>query len=238
MAFFAGSGRLVSVSNSSSQLSQDRPVTVKIPGEREALFRSFRSARAVPGEGPAGGYEAYKSAARTYPANVIPPSMVQNAKNTFNSIAAQGDPGNNNHWRAYGPIQNSIQPGVLSFSGATTPTASRDTALVIAPTCVPGNCRLWVGSAGGGVWRTDDALAADPLWTWLTPDAAQNSVGALVADPNDPSGNTLYLGTGEGNRCSRRSGKQQPLAGVRANSALHSARCPVVLGCHYTNCEP
>ena len=29
-----------------------------------------------------------------------------------------------------------------------------------------------------------------------------NSVGALVADPNDSSGNTLYLGTGEGNRCS------------------------------------
>ena len=31
---------------------------------------------------------------------------------------------------------------------------------------------------------------------------AQNSVGALIADPNDSSGNTLYLGTGEANRCS------------------------------------
>src|SRR5207237_5239610 len=31
---------------------------------------------------------------------------------------------------------------------------------------------------------------------------ALNSVGALVADPNDSSGNTLYLGTGEANRCS------------------------------------
>src|SRR6516165_1025992 len=112
MAFFAGSGRLVSVSNPSSQLSQDRPVTVKIAGERDAV----RNARTVPSEGPAGGYEAYKSAARTYPANVIPPSMVQNAKNTFNRIAAQGDPGSNNHWRAYGPLQHSIQPGVLSFS--------------------------------------------------------------------------------------------------------------------------
>src|SRR5215471_21272847 len=105
MAFFAGSGRLVSVSNPSSQLSQDRPVRAKIPGEREALFRRFRSARALPGEGPAGGYEAYKSAARTYPANLIPPSMVQNAKNTFNRIAAQGDPQGNNHWQAYGALQ-------------------------------------------------------------------------------------------------------------------------------------
>src|SRR6266487_2750874 len=87
MAFFAGSGRLVSVSNPSSQLSQDRPATVKIAGERDAV----RNARTTPGEGPAGGYEAYKSAVRTYPANVIPPSMVQNAKNTFNRIAAHGD---------------------------------------------------------------------------------------------------------------------------------------------------
>jgi hypothetical protein len=156
----------------------------------------------TPGEGPVGGYEAYLSAAKTYPANVIPPAFVQNAKNTFEKIAKQGDPQGNNHWNSYGPLQNSIQPGVLSFSGATTPTASRDTALVVAPTCVPGNCRLWVGTAGGGVWRTNDALAADPAWTWLDGGLALNSVGALVADPNDPSGNTLYLGTGEANRCS------------------------------------
>src|SRR4029077_20398612 len=83
MAFFAGSGRLVSVSNPSSQLSQDRLATVKIAGERDA----GRNAHTIPGEGPASGYEAYKSAARTYPANVIPPSMVQNARNTFNRIA-------------------------------------------------------------------------------------------------------------------------------------------------------
>ena len=67
---------------------------------------------------------------------------------------------------------------------------------------MPGNCRLWVGAAGGGVWRTDDALAADPSWTYLTGGIAQNSVGALTADPNDSSGNTLYVGTGEANRCS------------------------------------
>jgi hypothetical protein len=199
MAFVAGGDRLVTVNSSSSPFSQDKAATTKIAGERDA---TSTSARTTPGEGPIGGYEAYKSATRTYPANVIPPSMVRNARNTFNKIATQGDPNGNNHWNSYGPIKNSIQPGVLSFSGATTPTASRDTALVIAPTCMPGNCRLWVGTAGGGVWRTDDALAADPSWTWLDGGLALNSVGALVADPNDPSGNTLYLGTGEANRCS------------------------------------
>src|SRR5438477_4131228 len=205
MAFVASGDRLFTVSSPPSQISQDRPATGKIAGERDA---ESTSARTTPGEGPIGGYEAYKSATRTYPANVIPPSMVQNAKKTFNKIATQtaanstSSTTNNNHWLSYGPIQNSVQPGVLSFSEATTPTASRDTALVIAPTCAPGNCRLWVGTAGGGVWRTDDALAATPTWTWLTGVLALNSVGALVADPNDASGNTLYVGTGEGNRCS------------------------------------
>src|SRR6266487_4766529 len=199
MAFIAGSDGLVTVGGPSSQFSQDRAAKGKIAGEPDAVLRS---ARTIPAEGPVGGYEAYKSAARTYPANVIPPSMVQNARKTFDKIAKQGHPEGNNHWQSYGPLQNSIQPGVLSFSGATTPTASRDTALVIAPTCVPGNCRLWVATAGGGVWRTDDALAASPSWTWLTGVLALNSVGVLVADPNDHSGNTLYVGTGEGNRCS------------------------------------
>src|SRR5438067_8328542 len=199
MAFVATGDRFFTVGSPSSPLSEDRSATAKIAGDPDAI--SIK-ARTIPSEGPIGGYEAYKSAARTYPANVIPPSMVQNAKNTFLKIAKQGDPKNNNFWLSYGPLQNSIQPGVLAFSGATNATASRVTALVIAPTCVAGNCRVWAGVAGGGVWRTDDALAADPSWTWLTGVLALNSVGSLVADPNDSSGNTLYVGTGEGNRCS------------------------------------
>src|SRR5436309_10781194 len=205
MAFVASGDRIFTVSSPPSQLSQDRLVISKIAGERDA---ESTSARTTPGEGPIGGYEAYKSATRTYPANVIPPSMVQNAKKTFNKIATQtaanstSSTTNNNFWLSYGPLQNSIEPGVLAFSGATDATASRDTALVIAPKCVPGDCRLWVATAGGGVWRTNDALAASPSWTWLTGVLALNSVGALVADPNDASGNTLYVGTGEGNRCS------------------------------------
>src|SRR5919198_4565931 len=179
--------------------AQDKWSTSKLAGgDPDAAARS----QDTPGEGRIGGYEAYLSAAKTYPANVIPPALVKNAENTFDKIAKQGDPQGNNHWNPYVALQNSIQPGVLSFSGATTATATRITALVVAPTCVPGNCRLWAGASGGGVWRTNDALAANPAWTWLDGGLALNSVGALVADPNDASGNTLYLGTGEANRCS------------------------------------
>src|ERR1700682_717477 len=115
-----------------------------------------------------------------------------------------GQPGtndNNNSWQAYAPLNTAMEPGVLSFSGASGSTASRVTALVVAPTCTPGNCRLWAGTAGSGVWRTNRALAANPTWTYVTSGIAQNSVGALTIDPNDPTGNTIFLGTGEDNRC-------------------------------------
>src|SRR5947208_12206184 len=107
MAFVAGGDTLVTIGNPSSQVSQDRLATAKIAGERDA---ESTSARTLPGEGPIGGYEAYKSAARTYPANVIPPSMVQNAEKTFNKIATQtaanstSSTTNINHWLSYGPI--------------------------------------------------------------------------------------------------------------------------------------
>ena len=185
-------------------------VAVLVIGESEAEhFPKFGSGdpdaqgseTATPGEGPIGGYDAFISAQRTYPAEEIPPTLAQKARATFEQIAKNGDPGNNHFYR-YGPQQDAVQPGVLAFTGATNTTASRVTALVIAPTCGSGNCRMWVGVSGGGVWRTNDALASNPSWTWLNGGLAQNSVGSLAADPNDPSGNTLYLGTGEANRCS------------------------------------
>jgi hypothetical protein len=169
------------------------------------------------GEGPVGGYEAYRSAARTYPANTIPPAVVARAKATFARIAKRdarlrarllarrgrsflaSEP----KWELYGPRKYAVQPGVLAFSGATNVTASRTVALVADPDCTATSCRIWAGTSGGGVWRTNNVVAPDPEWKQVGPhDLAQNSVGQLVLDPSDHTHNTLYLGTGEGNRCS------------------------------------
>jgi hypothetical protein len=159
--------------------------------------------RAQPNHGgdPNSGWDAYLAAARTYPANVIPPAVLANSKATFDKIAKSGND-NPNAWHPYAPLSQGLEPGVLSFSGASDTTASRVTTLVVAPTCQRGDCRLWAGVAGGGIWRTDDALAADPSWIYVSSELQQNSVGVLTADLNDSSGNTLYLGTGEANRCS------------------------------------
>src|SRR3954454_15850046 len=45
---------------------------LKVGGDPDAAG----SIHLTPGEGPLGGYDAYLSAARTYPANVIPPRVV------------------------------------------------------------------------------------------------------------------------------------------------------------------
>jgi hypothetical protein len=168
------------------------------------------------GEGPVNGFEAYMSAARTYPANTIPPAVVARAKATFGRIAkwdarvraalrarhVRSFLSEGPKWHLYGPRKYAIQPGVLAFNGATNVTASRTVALVADPDCSATRCRVWAGTSGGGVWRTNNVNAADPVWRQIAPkDLAQNSVGQLVLDPTDRHHDTLYLATGEGNRC-------------------------------------
>ncbi|HXU04751.1 MAG TPA: hypothetical protein VN903_27500, partial [Polyangia bacterium] len=194
----------------------------------KAAAAETESAADTPGLGPASA-AAWESAIRTYPANAIPPAVVARAQATFARIAkrdarlqAHGRTflwNNGPPWHQYGPRELAIQPGVTSFSGATNATASRITALVVSPDCGKkggrgwrdhggsrdegGRCTVWATPAGGGVWRTDDALAANPDWRRLTDDQLdQHSTGALYLDPTDPKHRTLYLGTGEGNHCS------------------------------------
>ena len=43
--------------------------------------------------------------------------------------------------------------------------------------CVPGHCRAYVTPAGGGVWRTKNALAGDPHWEYLGGPLGINAAG-------------------------------------------------------------
>lgn len=52
--------------------------------------------------------------------------------------------------------------------------------------------RMWVGSVGGGVWRSNDAGAS---WTMLPDLPAVLAVTCMVADPNNAD--IIYAGTGE-----------------------------------------
>src|SRR4051794_40675570 len=104
------------------------------------------------------------------------------------------------NWDFIGP-DVPIAPGPTTESLRDSITSGRVTALAIDPNCdsSPGDCRVWVAAAGGGVWRTPDALAATPSWTPVDSGLPTDNLGSLIVDPNDSSGDTLYAGTGEAN---------------------------------------
>ena len=114
----------------------------------------------------------------------------------FRGVAYRGSQAHGAAWASLGPISTTAggASGSGSFSG-------RVAALAISPACaVNGPCRLWVGTAGGGVWRTDDAMTADDAgWRWIGQGLGTNSIGSLAVDPTDASGDTIYVGTGETN---------------------------------------
>jgi hypothetical protein len=105
-------------------------------------------------------------------------------------------------WQSIGPNGIPASSTVVNESTAgTSPTifSGRTTAIAVAPTCTMTSCTVFIGAAGGGVWKTSNALASSPSWTPANNGIPSNAIGSIVFDPNDPTGNTLYVGTGEPN---------------------------------------
>jgi photosystem II stability/assembly factor-like uncharacterized protein len=75
------------------------------------------------------------------------------------------------HWRSIGPLR----------AGWVTAAAG-----------VPGTDTFYMGTADGGVWRTDDA---GRTWTPLFNQEAEAAVGAMEVIPSDPC--VLWVGTGQ-----------------------------------------
>jgi hypothetical protein len=176
---------------------------------------AFDNKRTIPGAdhdlGPvAAAYEEFVK--RAYPATDIPITATLNAQTAFNKVKnrsvpankrvrnsrlAQAKPSATSAWTLVGPSHADF-PGVLTFSGADYTTSGRVTALAISPVCNAGHgCRAWAAAAGGGVWRTDNALSGDGAgWTFVSGSFATNAIGALTYNA---ASNTLYAGTGEPN---------------------------------------
>jgi hypothetical protein len=113
--------------------------------------------------------------------------------------------GRPNTWVSVGPSQ-ALYPltpfrSSVSYVPNDYDAGGRTTSIAIADTCVPGDCRIYVTPAGGGVWTTKNALNGQPHWVYLGGPLGINAAGAVTIDPNDPSGNTIYVGTGEANIC-------------------------------------
>jgi hypothetical protein len=110
-------------------------------------------------------------------------------------------------WHALGPVTPDVAAEATQFYDANkrigTPTVNsgRVTAMAIDPNCGKRHhgCRMWVAAAGGGIWRTPDALADHVKWIAPSNALPTNSFGSLLVDPNDKSGDTIYAGSGEPN---------------------------------------
>ncbi|MGO9917135.1 MAG: beta strand repeat-containing protein [Isosphaeraceae bacterium] len=92
-------------------------------------------------------------------------------------------------WQAEGPAP--IGAGTFPASvGAIE-------SIVVAPSGT-----VYAGTVNGGVWRSDSIswtlfAGGYPFWTPLTDPEPSLSVASMALDPEDPSGNTLWVGTGD-----------------------------------------
>ena len=134
---------------------------------------------------------------RAYPADEIPFQATLNAQAAFNQIKARGVGRGKNvpgQWTLIGP-STANYPGVLTFSGADYAASGRVTALAIDPACRSNGCRVWMGAAGGGIWRTNNALSGSGAsWQFISGSFATNAIGTLTY-----ANGVLYAGTGEPN---------------------------------------
>jgi len=158
-------------------------------------------------EGPWSAAEA-EFIARAYPADTISVAQMDAARAAFSNAKGRPFPkgkGRPGTWVSIGPSKALYPFTPFRNSFNYVPNAydagGRTTSIAIAETCKPGNCQIFITPAGGGVWRTKNALDGQPHWEYLAGPFGINAAGSVYLDPNDPSGNTVYVGTGEANIC-------------------------------------
>jgi hypothetical protein len=153
-------------------------------------------------EGKKGGPNAFLSAHAARQAlpgsidNSFRAQAAEKAWKSFDEIRFRGlSKGRKGVWQTVGPVHEQTDEPFAWKS-----TSGRVTDLAIGKSCNDNKCRLYAATAGGGLWRTDKALHPDnPGWEHLSNGLLSNNIGSIEMDPNDASGSTLYIGTGEGN---------------------------------------
>jgi hypothetical protein len=133
---------------------------------------------------------------RAYPSDDIPGDASVAAFNGFTTLNSA--PHTSGVWKLRGPSKANV-PDILNSLGdnALYVTAGRVSAMAIGPTCVNGNCPIYVAAAGGGIWRTKDGLKDDAQWQFVSSSFGTNAIGSILIDPSNA--NTIYVGTGEPN---------------------------------------
>jgi hypothetical protein len=155
----------------------------------------------IANEGIDSGLAAQEEALRAYPGESVPLEATLNSQATFSSLTKTGK--GKGDWQSIGPSKAQY-PAVLDqfLAGGKPYVASgRVTALAIGGCKKESKCSLYLGAAGGGVWVADKATNKEGTvkWEFKSGSFGTNAIGALLVDPADASGDTVYAGTGEPN---------------------------------------
>jgi hypothetical protein len=163
-------------------------------GHFNAVHEGDRNNQGEDGEAAA---EAYTD--RAYPAAGVSIDQIQTAIDADAAVQSRNVADSTNTWDFLGP--NTLNVDRLGTQAFLQPTqwSGRVTAIAIDPKCRPTQCRIYVAAAGGGVWRSTNATGATPLWQNISAGIPTNAIGSIAVDPNDASGKTIYVGTGEAN---------------------------------------
>lgn len=138
---------------------------------------------------------------RAYPNTSVAYPQTIGAYDAFKAVAKRPWGNQQGVWQQVGPVTGNVPPQV-TYTGNTTTASGRVTAIAVANNCNQVFCRVWVGAAGGGIWSTNHGLSPNPEWISVSNGIASTAIGAIVIDPTDASGHTLYAGTGEQNGAS------------------------------------
>src|SRR3954467_5182987 len=164
--------------------------------------RALKAGDADSGIDPAA--QAY--ADQAYPFAGIGIAQTRAASNAAGKLRGHS-PKHGGAWDELGPFTNDVATlGTQTFNRPTQ-WSGRVTALAVAPSCEAKggkHCTLYVAAAGGGIWRTDDALAPNQHWTPVSGDIPSTAIGSLRVHPTDKLGPTtgrrgrpISAGTGE-----------------------------------------
>ena len=109
----------------------------------------------------------------------------------------QGNPRTTGTWTEQGPAPISGEKVCCTNSGQPLstfgPVAGRITSMALVPSSAGGGQPIFLGTAGGGVWK---GTTNGTSWTPLTDGQASLAIGAIAVDG---SGQRIYAGTGEDN---------------------------------------
>lgn len=149
--------------------------------------------------------ESYE--ARAYPRKWVLPTQTSTARQAFaRSLIRAATPAGQSalkraqgvdaaqRWIEMGP-RNPIQAAQTTYTGTRAYVSGRMTSLAVESPCTLTRCVLYAGTAGGGVWKTPNALAALPRWNSIGQDIPSNAIGSVYLAPSGD----LYVGTGEPN---------------------------------------